>query len=97
MLLPAPPHAEARHHSGGQCGEVRVVLSRPDGFHSPRLENDELYTRERVPSIVQVSPWESDTHRLLDFRRKIGVFASGKLEKGGSDSNTETFRRGPAG
>jgi hypothetical protein len=49
------------------------VLSRPDGFHSPRLENDELYARERVPSIVQVSPCESDTHRLLDFRRKIGV------------------------
>ena len=27
----------------------------------------------------------------------VGVFASGKLEKGGSDSNTETFRRDPAG
>jgi hypothetical protein len=31
-----------------------------------------------------------DTHQL-------GVFASGKLEKGGSDSNTETFYRDPAG
>jgi hypothetical protein len=41
------------------------------------LENDELYARERVPSIVQVSPWESDTHRLLDFRRKIGVWKPG--------------------
>jgi hypothetical protein len=29
--------------------------------------------------------------------QKVDVFASGKLEKGGSDSNTETFRRDPAG
>jgi hypothetical protein len=28
---------------------------------------------------------------------KAGVLASGKLEKGGSDSNTETFHCNPAG
>jgi hypothetical protein len=28
---------------------------------------------------------------------KVDVLASGKLEKGGSDSNTETFHRNPAG
>jgi hypothetical protein len=27
----------------------------------------------------------------------VGVLASGKLEKGGSDSNTETFHCNPAG
>jgi hypothetical protein len=36
-------------------------------------------------------------HESARIDGKMGVFASGKLEKGGSDSNTETFRRDPAG
>jgi len=38
-----------------------------------------------------------DQKRINSITRKVGVFASGKLEKGGSDSNTETFYRDPAG
>ena len=36
-------------------------------------------------------------HGCLKAPEMMGVFASGKLEKGGSDSNTETFHRDPAG
>jgi hypothetical protein len=34
---------------------------------------------------------------LRPFRTENGVIASGKLEKGGRDSNSETFHCNPAG
>ena len=41
--------------------------------------------------------FEWDPASTKEWPPGMGVFASGKLEKGGSDSNTETFRRDPAG
>ena len=47
MLLPTPRHPKDRRHSGGQCGEVSVVSSRPQiGF--ARLDcRTKGYTHEK--------------------------------------------------
>ena len=95
-------HHERRHSKSVAASRAQLAARRRlDGANrstSPR----QVITHTRRSSRCARSQTTSSFRERIRWSiaptdEFVGVFASGKLEKGGSDSNTETFRRGPAG